>query len=85
MNVTGAEQPAGGSIYLGLRLFAWSIVAVTASFLISNFLSHALGWPGLEPVIAGSGPDTTGIDHTKAWIQLLIYPGSIIVIAAWIF
>ncbi|MGE3625848.1 MAG: TRAP transporter small permease subunit [Hyphomicrobiales bacterium] len=50
---------------VALRGFAWAMVAATFVFLINNYLTNWLNWPGPMSAIAGGG--------ARGWVQVLIY------------
>ena len=50
-----------------VRMFGWLMLALVTAFLINNFLTFGLGFPGASSVYNGEGG---GI----AWLQALLYP-----------
>ncbi|WP_299482607.1 TRAP transporter small permease subunit [uncultured Roseibium sp.] len=53
------------------RLFGWSILAITAAFLINNYLTYWQGLPGISPLIGGAANGSLPV--LWSWLQLLIY------------
>ncbi len=64
------------------RMFGWAVLGTLAVFLVNNYLTFWLGWPGAGAAVgqrasgAGEGPPVLG------WLQLAAYPASV-VLAAW--
>jgi len=53
--VTGIETPTTGSLGVSLaRIFAWASVAATFAFLLNNYLTHWLGFPGIDGALNGT-------------------------------
>lgn len=50
---------------VALRGFAWAMVAATFVFLINNYLTNWLDWPGPMSVLGTGG--------VLAWVQVLLY------------
>ena len=67
-----------------LRIFGWSIVLITFSFLINNILNFWFDWPGVDKFFANynfffdKNTDFSKSDLYKSWIQFFIYLFSII-------
>ncbi len=64
--VENAAPDGRRNMALAVRLIGWCNLAVLAAFLISNFLTHGLKWPGAALFAPASG--------LLAWIQFSLYP-----------
>lgn len=58
------------------RLFAWTMLAVLAAFLLNNYLTHWQELPGASAALAGGG--------LSAWLQLALYPVLVAVAVAYV-
>ncbi|MEC9367308.1 MAG: TRAP transporter small permease subunit [Pseudomonadota bacterium] len=56
---------AADTVSIALRGFAWAIVAATFVFILNNYLTNWLNWPGPMSVL--------GEGTALAWVQLLFY------------
>lgn len=61
----------------GVRMFGWFTLACLVVFLINNYLTNWLGWPG--PTAAFSGAE-----GGLAWVQLLAFPVACAVAAVYV-
>ncbi|MFC3117418.1 hypothetical protein ACFOHS_00435 [Jhaorihella thermophila] len=59
------------------RLFAWSMLAVLAAFLVNNVLVVGYGFPGLKALFAGGA-------GRQVWVQAAIYAGALAVAAGYV-
>lgn len=59
------------------RLFAWSMLAVLAAFLVNNVLVVGYGFPGLKALFAGGA-------GWQVWVQAAIYAGALAVAAGYV-
>lgn len=50
-------------------MFSWSITFLTFTFLLNNFLTYWVGWPGASAIATGGG--------AVAWVQAVLYPVAI--------
>jgi len=68
-----------------LRVFSWSIIFLTFTFLINNILNFWFDWPGVDKFFANYNfffekkNNFSSIETYKSWIQFLIYLFSIII------
>jgi len=51
-----------------VRGFSWAMLATMVAFLINNYLTVSMKWPGIAPIFGGA--DTV---DSKSWIQIAIY------------
>ena len=81
-----------GPSALAARIFAASIVATTLDFLLNNYLTFWLEWPGVPSFFSHLGwlgypPLQTSLEGgavVQGWIQFLSYPGLVCMVAAWV-
>ena len=66
-----SAQPADFSPAPLVRSFSWAMLAALLAFLINNYLTVNLQWPGISPIFQ-SGESTS-----QSWVQLAIYIGII--------
>jgi TRAP-type mannitol/chloroaromatic compound transport system permease small subunit len=69
----------GNPLVPALRIFAFGIVALCASYLFNNYLTNWWNWPGVIGLL--EYPGDAGI---SAWGQMLIYVLPIVVIAVFV-
>ena len=68
-----------------LRVFSWSIIFLTFTFLINNILNFWFDWPGVDKFFANYNfffekkNNFSSTETYKSWIQFLIYLFSIII------
>lgn len=73
--------PAPGALDMAIvlpRWFAWSAIALTAIFLLNNYLTHWREWPGSDAFLDG-GPGTT-----LSLVQAGLYVTGIVAAAAFV-
>lgn len=83
-NVLGtgdAHSGAGrrGGVTVPVRLFGWLTLASLLIFLVNNYLTNWLRWPG--PASALGTGDPAGL---LAWLQVALYPAGCAVAAAYV-
>jgi len=68
-----------------LRVFSWSIIFLTFTFLINNILNFWFDWPGVDKFFANYNfffekkNNFSSTETYKSWMQFLIYLFSIII------
>lgn len=62
-----SAQPADFSPAPIVRSFSWAMLACLLAFLVNNYLTVNLRWPGIAPLFEGG--DVSG----QSWLQLGIY------------
>lgn len=70
-----APSPTGGSATV-VRLFGWGMMAALGAFLLNNFLSIGLDWPGVSPLF-GSG-ETNNVSWAQAGIYAAGLGGAVV-------
>lgn len=68
---------ASSGLVLTTRAFGWCMLALLSTFLLNNYLTLALEWPGIAPLFADA--DAPG----SAWAQMAIYLIGLIVATSW--
>jgi len=89
---TKNQVPGPNAIYLLIRIFAFSVVAVMLIFLINNYLNFWQQWPGLPSFFSNQGwfglePLTTPLADAqiiKGWLQLLSYLGAVVIVVLYV-
>lgn len=82
-----ATRSAGVGALLA-RIFSGSIVATTLLFILNNYLTFWVDWPGVPAFILhegwiGSGPPQSpleGVAVALGWAQFLSYPGAVVAV-----
>ena len=60
------KSPTQGLAVVVVRAFGWCMLAVLLVFLINNYLTVSMGWPGLSAVFADEAT-------LQSWLQLAAY------------
>ena len=74
---TQAPAVAQDTVVAGIRMFGWFMLACLAVFLINNYLTNWLGWPGPGAAISGTGGGL-------AWAQVIAFPVACAVAAVYV-
>ncbi|WP_419911600.1 TRAP transporter small permease subunit [Hoeflea sp.] len=72
-----ADTLPGTPFALFVRFFGWSVLAIMVAFLINNFLSFGVGFPGANSPFDGGG-GFAGI------VQLVLYPLGVVAALAFV-
>ena len=62
-----SAPPVSGGSATAVRLFGWGVLGVLGAFLVNNFLTIGLDWPGVLPLFGTE--ETSG----ESWAQAGIY------------
>ncbi len=85
---TGPDKPASpvsGSITTTLtRLFGWAILGALVVFMLNNYMTFWLGWPGAGAAIGHPASGAESGSAILAWLQLAAYPVAIILAALYV-
>ncbi len=81
MSTVAAAAPRHTLADSAFRILAWSVVVVALQFLVNNYLTFWLGWPGFLNFLAhqewlGFGPLRSPLEDealSRGWIQLWSY------------
>lgn len=75
------EQPTAGNgpVEALLRSFALAMVGCAIAFVINNYLTFWLGWPGIHNLAAGRGNTLLGM------LQLALYVGPVVAVTVYAF
>lgn len=82
---TLSRPPSGGAFSTLVRIFGWTVLATAFFFLINNYMTFWMGWPG-EGVAFGfkAGSSESGTT-TLTWLQLGFYPAGFAAAVAYVF
>lgn len=88
MNVEGnlptgqeTQSPGAGppAVTLLVRLGGWLVLAALLVFLVNNYLTNWLGWPGPAAALGNATPG-----GAMAWLQLALYPAGFAIALAYV-
>lgn len=59
---------------LMVRFFGWAMLSALAVFLVNNYLTFWLGWPGEGAALGIGSHGSNTVSSARAWGQLGLYP-----------
>lgn len=62
-------EPGAGTLLI--RLFGWTMLAVLAAFVLNNYVTYWLDYPGVAPLFGGTANGAP--DAAKSALQLAVY------------
>lgn len=69
---------ASSGLVLSTRTFGWGMLALLGTFLLNNYLTVALDWPGIASLFDAQAAAST------VWVQIGIYAAGLGAAFAWI-
>jgi TRAP-type mannitol/chloroaromatic compound transport system permease small subunit len=66
------------------RMFGWAVLGALAVFLLNNYLTFWLGWPGAGAAIGDLAADEEYVSAALAWLQLAAYPVAVMLAAVYV-
>lgn len=84
---SGPDVPASSapsSMTMVTRTFGWAVLGALAVFILNNYLTFWLGWPGAGAAIGNVATDEENGSVALAWLQLVAYPVVVILAAVYV-